>query len=91
MPAGRSKRRPLATVLLAFALVALTLPFNATPVRADSGASVPPGFADEVMFSGLDHPMAVAFAPNGNVFVAEKRGVILRYQSADQSDANGVR
>ncbi|MBA3234415.1 MAG: PQQ-dependent sugar dehydrogenase [Chloroflexi bacterium] len=26
--------------------------------------------------------MAVAFAPNGNVFVAEKRGVILRYSSA---------
>ena len=33
------------------------------------------------MLTGLDHPMSIVFAPNGNVFVAEKRGVIMFYTS----------
>ena len=37
------------------------------------------------MFTGLDHPMAIAFAPNGNVFVAEKRGTIQFYTSVNDT------
>ena len=62
------------------------LPFMAAvPVRAASAPPCPASFQDEVMFTGLDHPMAVAFAPNGNVFVAEKRGTIQFYTSVNDT------
>ena len=65
-----------------FSLLAAMLPFvAAAPVLADTGATVPAGFQDEVVLTGLDHPMSIVFAPNGNVFVAEKRGVIKFYTS----------
>ena len=74
-------RRPLWAVGM-FSLLAAMLPFvTAAPVLADSGATVPAGFQDEVVLTGLDHPMSIVFAPNGNVFVAEKRGVIMFYTS----------
>ena len=38
--------------------------------------SLPAGFSDSVVFSGLTNPTAVRFAADGRVFVAEKRGVI---------------
>jgi glucose/arabinose dehydrogenase/PKD repeat protein len=76
-----STRRLLGAAGVLTVLVNL-LPFAAAvPVLAESGASVPASFQDEAMFTGLDHPMAVAFAPNGNVFVAEKRGTIQFYTS----------
>ena len=65
-------------LLGALLLVALLLPVSRDPGRRASGASVPAGFRDEAVFTGLDHPMAVAFASDGSVFVAEKRGTILR-------------
>ena len=37
------------------------------------------GFADEVVLSGLREPLAVAFARDGRVFVAEKRGRVLEF------------
>ena len=39
-------------------------------------STVPPGFQETVAFSGLDQPTAVRFAPDGRIFVAEKRGTI---------------
>jgi glucose/arabinose dehydrogenase/PKD repeat protein len=41
--------------------------------------TVPPGFQDQLVFTGLTEPTAVRFAPNGNIFVAEKRGLIKLY------------
>ncbi len=72
-------RRPVSLVG-ALLIVAALLPASATPVAA-VGATVPAGFADETVWSGLDRPMAVAFAPDGKVFVAEKRGTINVYDS----------
>ena len=46
------------------------------PPAAIEAATLPSGFQDEIVFSGLDQPVAVRFASNGRVFVAEKRGVI---------------
>ena len=47
---------------------------------------VAPGFQDPQILSGLDTPMAVQFAADGRVFVAEKRGVIMVFDSlSDQS------
>lgn len=41
-------------------------------------APLPP-FTDTVVLSGLDMPIALRFAPGGEVFVAEKAGRIVRY------------
>jgi glucose/arabinose dehydrogenase len=39
-------------------------------------STLPPGFQETIAFSGLDQPTAVRFAPDGRIFVAEKRGTI---------------
>ncbi|HEY8548195.1 MAG TPA: PQQ-dependent sugar dehydrogenase [Acidimicrobiales bacterium] len=54
------------------ALVVATLAVACEP-------AVPEGFHEYVVFDRLRQPTAVAFAPDGQVFVAEKRGVVLRY------------
>ncbi len=46
-----------------------------------SALTVPPGFQDSIVMSGLDHPTAVRFSPDGRVFVAEKRGVVKVFDS----------
>jgi glucose/arabinose dehydrogenase len=38
--------------------------------------SVPPGFSDTVAFKGLKVPTAIAFSPDGRVFVALKSGIV---------------
>ncbi len=53
----------------------------AQPVAAESSASVPPGFSDDVVWSGLTQPTVVAFAPTGRIFVAQKNGKIRAYSS----------
>jgi glucose/arabinose dehydrogenase len=44
-------------------------------------ATLPPGFAEETVVSGLTQPTAVRFSPDGRVFVAEKRGLIKELDS----------
>jgi glucose/arabinose dehydrogenase len=44
-----------------------------------------PGFQESVIFQGLQSPTAFQFAPDGRVFVAEKSGLILVYQSMTDS------
>jgi glucose/arabinose dehydrogenase len=43
--------------------------------------TVPLGFTDSVVFSGLNEPTSIAFAPDGKVFVGEKSGIIKVYSS----------
>jgi glucose/arabinose dehydrogenase len=52
-----------------------------TPVSA---STLPPGFSDLVVASGLSKPTAFDFAPDGRLFVAEQRGVVLTFD--DLSD-----
>lgn len=43
---------------------------------------VPPaGFQDQAVWHGLTLPTAIAFAPDGSVFVAEKSGLLYRYDN----------
>src|SRR5262245_41723296 len=44
-------------------------------------AAPPPGFTDTAAITGLTAPTAVRFAPDGRVFVGEKRGRIVMYDS----------
>src|SRR5688500_4721900 len=45
-------------------------------LAAPAAAAPPPGFQETVALSGLTLPTAVRFAPDGRIFVAEKRGTI---------------
>ncbi len=67
----RSRRTIFAAaVLLAF--------FQAIKTGA---ATLPPGFQETIVFSGLTRPTAVRFASDGRVFVAEKSGLIKVFES----------
>ena len=80
---GRAARRGrVLPVTLSLALVlgslAALVAATAPPARA---ATLPPGFQESIVFSGLVNPTAVRFASDGRVFVAEKRGVIKVFDS----------
>ena len=72
--AGRVARMawgPLAWVPLVAALLL------GAPLVGDATAqTLPPGFQDITVFSGLTQPAVVAFSPDGRVFVAEKSGLV---------------
>jgi len=53
-------------------LVAITL----AAMSSVTAATLPPGFQEQIVFSGLTEPTAVRFAADGRVFVAEKSGLI---------------
>ena len=63
-----------AFLLMAAGLMVLT----SAPASAET---LPSGFRDEEVLRGLEEPTAVRFAPDGRVFVAEKTGIILVYDS----------
>ena len=62
-------------MLLAGGAVAVTTP------GAAQAATLPAGFQESVVFSGLTNPTAVRFSADGRIFVAEKRGVIKVFDS----------
>ena len=74
---GRSLSLALSVALVLGSLAALM----AGTAPAASAATLPAGFQESIVFSGLTNPTAVRFAPDGRVFVAEKRGVIKVFDS----------
>src|SRR5262245_58748610 len=64
-----------AALMLGVVLACLLLP------AASRAATLPSGFQDTVVFSGLNHPTAFRFAQDGRVFVAEKGGAIKVFAS----------
>ena len=69
-------------MLLALVLVAAGALATLTAAPEAHGAStLPAGFQETVVFSGLVNPTVVRFAPDGRVFVAEKSGVIKVFDS----------
>jgi len=68
------------TLLATLVSLSLTVPVTAALLgpggAARAATTLPSGFSEQVVFSGLDHPTKVVFAPDGRVFVAEKKGVI---------------
>jgi glucose/arabinose dehydrogenase len=49
---------------------------SAATQPAAAAATVPAGFQDQIVWSGFTLPTALAFAPNGRVFVGQKNGLI---------------
>src|ERR1700736_944115 len=60
--------------LLGVALASVALVSRASPGSA--AASLPAGFQDTAVLTGLVNPTDFAFSPDGRVFVTEKRGVL---------------
>jgi glucose/arabinose dehydrogenase len=63
-----------ALLLIASFCAVVTAP---TPAQA----AVPPGFSEVTALTGLVQPTALRFAPDGRIFVAEKRGTIEMFRS----------
>jgi glucose/arabinose dehydrogenase len=65
-------------------MAVLTLAVTALMVVAQptaKGSTLPSGFSDTVALSGLTNPVAVRFASDGRVFVAQKNGMIKVFSS----------
>jgi len=67
---------------------AMAVAVLATLVACES--NVPAGFHEYVVFEGLNQPTNVEFAPDGRVFVAEKRGVVKVFDDLDDGSAATV-
>ena len=80
MSANRSRgiRWPKArtTRFAVVAALAVTAAVAVPPTPAAEGATLPEGFQETTVFSGLTNPTVVRFASDGRVFVAEKSGLI---------------
>ena len=63
------------------ALLLVPVGVIATPAVPASAAALPNGFSEQVVFGGLVNPSGVEFAANGQVFVAEKSGLIKVFDS----------
>ena len=62
--------------------LALALAFFALLLPSAAGAlTLPPGFDQTTVISGLRAPTALEFAPNGRVFVAEKSGIVKTFDN----------
>jgi hypothetical protein len=59
---------------------AVAIAVLAGPTAAPA-ATYPPGFSEQIVFSGHVNPTAVRFASDGRVFVAEKSGIVKVYDS----------
>jgi len=74
--AGRWRRLVIAAVVL------LSTAFVTQAHPGPAGAStLPTGFRDSVVLSGLTNPTVLQFAPDGRIFVGQKNGVIKVFQS----------
>ena len=65
-----------AVALVVAVTLLLGLLFGAVTAERAAAATLPPGFQESVVFTGLTNPTAVRFSPDGRVFVAEKSGII---------------
>ncbi|GIG29048.1 hypothetical protein Cma02nite_16480 [Cellulomonas marina] len=69
----------LLAALAALLPVAVPGPTGGAPVGTAAAATVPAGYVEQVAFRGLVQPTVVRFAPDGRVFVAEKRGTVVMF------------
>lgn len=77
MTSRGSAGRRLVRALVAGALIAAVFaPVKGAGAGTAQAATLPTGFQEQIVFSGLTQPTNIEFAPDGRVFVAEKGGAI---------------
>jgi glucose/arabinose dehydrogenase len=76
---GWAKRSRWLTIMATMVLgTALMAQGGSNPAGA---STLPTGFRDSVVLSGLTNPTVLQFAPDGRIFVGQKNGVIKVFQS----------
>jgi len=70
--------RLVAAAVIGAVLGGLAVPAPGVVGAVEGAAVLPTGFSDSVAISGLKLPTTVQFAANGEIFVAEKAGIIKR-------------
>jgi glucose/arabinose dehydrogenase len=83
-------RRNRTGVLAAWVALLMLISWAVAIPSAAPAAAVVSGFTELTAFSGLIDPTAVRFAPDGRIFVAEKRGTIQMYEGLDDPAASLV-
>ncbi len=78
------RRSVVATMVLG------TLPLVGLTATAPIAAALPAGFVEQTVFSGLNQPMAVEFAQDGRVYVAEKSGIVKAFDGLGDPTATTV-
>jgi glucose/arabinose dehydrogenase len=68
----------------------LTPGASATAGASTAAATLPSGFQDSIVWSGLTFPTAVRFAPDGRIFVAQKGGKVLEFDSLSDTTPTTV-
>src|SRR5688500_20158266 len=63
-------------LISAVVLFIVTLLLGCISVRSAYAATVPPGFTDSLVASGLNNPTAMALAPDGRIFVCQQGGAV---------------
>src|SRR5688572_7889356 len=76
MQAPLRRQRTIVRCMLVSAFVGFAAAASATTATA---VTLPSGFTETVVMSGLETPTAVRFGPNGKVYVAEKAGVVKEF------------
>jgi PKD repeat protein len=85
-PSGAARRGRILPLAVTVALVLGSLAALVVGTAPAAGAAtLPAGFTETTVFSGLTNPTVVRFASDGRVFVAEKRGVIKVFDSLSDS------
>jgi glucose/arabinose dehydrogenase len=69
----RVSNKFFSSLLIVFTAITCLLGSITSPVHA---GTLPPGFSESIVLSGLTQPTAVRFSSDGRVFVAEKSGLI---------------
>src|SRR4051812_13093686 len=87
MAAPRGLSRARRTRVWSATLVALLCALTALLITAMPAAAItlPPGFQEDTVFTGLTQPTAMAFSPDGRIFVAEKSGLIKMFTSLEDT------
>lgn len=68
----------------------LTLAAGLLLPLSSSSQELPFPFIEEAVISGLDQPTVVRFAQDGTVFVAQKDGLVLKFESLDDAESEIV-
>ena len=72
----KSRRSGQLVTRAALLIVTSVMDIGSSNVGVASAATVPPGFTDSLVASGLNNPTAMAFAPDGRIFVCEQGGAL---------------
>ncbi len=73
-----------------FALLLAWVAVLACSQTAQAAPTLPGGFQESVVFSGLTNPTNLVFAPDGTIFVAEKSGLIKSFDGFNDTTPTTV-